>query len=459
MLNSKSMRNKIIVCALILALLSCNKKLDVNPQNSLTPTQIKDENDVIALVFGGYSTLQNANAFGEKYNTFTELLVSDNDINWAGTFSEYEDIFRKAQVASNIYIYDVWANSYHTINIANIVLNKLDLVSEDNKEVVEGEAKFMRGVVYFYLVNLFAQPYSAGNVSAEPGVPLILQPVEGYDPKRDLLPRASVEAIYDQVVSDLQAAAEKLPEDASDFRASKYTALAFLSRVYLSQLKYPEAAAAANEVIESEKYALSEPFDKAFNNSVSSSEDIFAIQQTSQSNSGTSNFGMITFYAGYPLGRGEIQITEDHLQKYDEDDARGQFFNIGESISGSVGSLTSKYRDLYKAIPVIRLAEMYLTRAEANFRSIEPQVGPNTPLDDVNIIRERAGTTPLGAVTADDIVMERFRELAFEGERFFTVKRLMLTVDGHAFDDPKMIFPIPQREIDLKNSLPQNDSY
>ncbi|MEO7768695.1 MAG: hypothetical protein ABIS01_14795, partial [Ferruginibacter sp.] len=110
------MKFKIIALLLIsIALMpSCNKKLDVAPQNTLTPSQIVSADDVKAVLFGGYSTLQNANAFGEKYNTFTELLISDNDIEWAGTFSDYDDIANKAQTRESAVIYQVWANSYHT---------------------------------------------------------------------------------------------------------------------------------------------------------------------------------------------------------------------------------------------------------------------------------------------------------------------------------------------------------
>ncbi|MEJ7586619.1 MAG: hypothetical protein WKI04_03545 [Ferruginibacter sp.] len=72
----------------------------------------------------------------------------------------------------------------------------------------------------------------------------------------------------------------------------------------------------------------------------------------------------------------------------------------------------------------------------------------------------RAGLQPLVAIaSATTIVQECFVELAFEGERFYTVKRLKLTGDGIAYDDPKLIFPIPQREIDLGNALPQNEGY
>jgi hypothetical protein len=357
-------------------------------------------------------------------------------------------------------IYQVWANSYHSINAVNIVLNKIDVLTGDEKTQIEGEAKFLRALAYYYLVNLYATPYSAGNVATSPGVPLILEPVTGYIPDRDKLPRASVEAVYTQIVNDLKDGAAKMPLSNPNFRANKYAALALLSRVYLSQARYPEAATAANDVIESGEFTLVSTFDKAFNNASNSTEDIFAIQQSSQSNSGTSNFGMTTFYSGDPIGRGEIQITNAHIAKYAAGDTRKTFFYAGSSISGQNGNMTAKWRDLYRAIPVIRLAEMYLTRAEANYRKGGAPTGPNSPLDDVNEIRNRANLADLGSIAnADVIVRERYFELAFEGERFFTVKRLKITTGGLSYDDPKKILPIPQRELDLGNALPQNTGY
>ena len=440
--------------------IGCNKKLDVPPQNSVTPDQIKTADDVKAVLFGGYSTWQNANAFGEKYNTVGELLVNNGDIDWEGTFETYGDLANNSQVTTAGEIYQVWANSYHTINATNLVLSKLDILLGDEKAEIEGEAKMMRAVTYFELVNLFAQPYSAGNTASNPGVPLITTAVSGYDPSRDKLPRATVEAVYTQILSDLNDAVAKMPESSDAFRATKFSALGFLSRVYLAQAKYAEAAAAANEVIESGEFSLTSTFDKAFNNASNSSEDVFAIQQTSQSNTGTSNFGLTTFYSSYPVGRGEIQISAAHLAKYSAGDDRGAFFSDGESISGSPGSLTDKYRDLYKAIPIVRLAEMYLTRAEANFRKGGAPVGPNTPLQDVNEIRSRAGLAGLGSIPdANTIVTERYKELAFEGDRFFTVKRLKISVNGHPYDFPRLVLPIPQREVDLGTALPQNSGY
>src|SRR4051794_4621828 len=112
--------NKLIQYLLFTALVfaGCNKKLDVPPQNTVTPDQIRTADDVKAVLFGAYSTFQNANAFGEKYNTFSELLINNGDIEWAGTFETYGDLVQDAQVATAPEIYQVWANSYHSIAAA-----------------------------------------------------------------------------------------------------------------------------------------------------------------------------------------------------------------------------------------------------------------------------------------------------------------------------------------------------
>lgn len=444
---------------LIFIAIGCNKKLDISPQNSLTPDQITTAEDVTALVFGAYSTLQNANAYGEMYNTIPELLFNEGDILWAGTFAQYRDLENKEQTAANGIVYQSWANSYQTILAVNLAIKNINLLEEDDKPSIEGESRFIRGLVYLQLVNMFAKPYSFGNTASNPGVPLILEPIAGYDPQRDKRPRASVEEVYTQIISDLTFAEANLPLEADDYRASKGAAQAVLARVYLAQEKYAEAAAAANEVIESGVYELTPSYDAAFNNVASSTEDVFAIQQTSQSNSGTSNFGMIAFYSTYPVGRGEIQVTEEYLERFEATDERGQFAYEGESISGSPGFLTTKWSEPYRAIPVIRLAEMYLTRAEANLRSGVAQVGPNSPVQDVNVVRARAGASPYAVLTAEDVVNERFLELAFEGDRFLTMKRLKMDVGSIPYDDPILILPIPQRETDLGNALPQNEGY
>jgi starch-binding outer membrane protein, SusD/RagB family len=104
-----------------------------------------------------------------------------------------------------------------------------------------------------------------------------------------------------------------------------------------------------------------------------------------------------------------------------------------------------------------RLAEMYLTRAEANFR-LGTAVGA-TPEDDVNLIRERVNLDPIVGITLDQILLERHLELAFEGHLLHDLKRTQSDIGGVPFNDPSLIYPIPQRERIINPDLQQNAGY
>jgi len=460
------MKRTIFYIAIITALIttSCDKKLDVLPQNSITPEQIQTPEDVKAVLAGAYKLYQSPSAFGEQFLLIPDLLASKNQVDWVGTFTEYRQYQNKDQLRDNQIAEDIWDSTYRIILDANTVLDKISLITdEDEKTTIIGEAEFMRGVAYFELINLYAQPYSAGNVTANPGVPLILSPVYEYDSTKDKPTRATVDDVYKQVLSDLTDAVAKLPEDNGATRANKYVAKAFLARVNMNMANYENAAAMANDIISSGLYSFASPYDKAFNNDGYSPEDIFAIAQTNQSNAGISNNGLTTFYSPQPpdgVGRGDAQVDPGYSSVFDDsNDVRGSFFTYGVSIGGSEGDYPNKWLQLYKYIPVVRLAEMYLTRGEANLRKGGTPVGDAAPAEDINIVRERSNASPLSGVTGDDFVAERFRELGFEGDRLWTLKRLKLDVDDRPFNDEKLVLPIPQRETDVNSNLTQNPGY
>ncbi len=457
---------KYILSAFVfVACFACNKKLDVQPQNNATEIQTGD--DVKAVLFGGYSLMQNASAFGEQYIFIPDLLANTDQVDFVGTFTDYKDLANKKQTKETAIAATIWENSYALIENMNIVLDKIDLVDESERDGIAAEAKFMRGVAYFELVNFFAKPYSAGNTSANDGVPLVLEPTYLYDSTKNKPSRASVEAVYQQVLSDLTDAANGLPEFADNARATTYTADAFLARVYLNMGDYTNAATMANAVIESGNFSLTSTFNQAFNNPSNSTEDIFGIQQTAQSNAGTTNGGIVTFYKpAYDAegnnagGRGDAQVDPNYFNYFDDpDDFRGNYFSVGYSISGIGGIYTQKWTTFYRVIPVVRLAEMYLTRGEANYRKGGSPVGNATPEEDLNIVRERANAKDLRDVTGQDFVDERFRELAFEGDRLWTLKRLKLKVGKYTYDAPELVLPVPQREIDVNSNLTQNEGY
>jgi hypothetical protein len=101
---------------------------------------------------------------------------------------------------------------------------------------------------------------------------------------------------------------------------------------------------------------------------------------------------------------------------------------------------------------------MYLIRAEANFR-LGNLVGPESPTEDVNRIRRRAGASEKLLVTLEDILLEDRLEFAFEGHRIHDIKRTKATTGTFAYNDPKLVYPIPDREIKANSLLVQNATY
>jgi hypothetical protein len=151
---------------------------------------------------------------------------------------------------------------------------------------------------------------------------------------------------------------------------------------------------------------------------------------------------------------GDIEILDGHLNLYSANDQRLSLFFIGND-----AERTGKWNNQFGVVNLIRLAEMYLIRAECNQR-LGTTVG-DTPLADYNVIHTRAGLDPATSVTLNDILYERRLELAFEGFKIHDMRRLHEDVGLHSYDDPKLIFPIPAREIQANPGLKdeQNTGY
>ena len=138
----------------------------------------------------------------------------------------------------------------------------------------------------------------------------------------------------------------------------------------------------------------------------------------------------------------------------DLNDARYSF-NYVSSDNG--GTLTSKFTNQYGNVPVLRMAEMHLIRAESNFR-LSSSKGM-IPLSEINTLRARSNAKPLSDLSIDIIFNERQLELAFEGHLIHDHKRLDKNVGSLQSDDPKLLLPIPQSEMDSNSEMVQNPGY
>jgi hypothetical protein len=452
---------KIYILILTVVLGACAGELDLKPQQSLDESvAMSNDSNIKKALLGAYDGLSGYNAnlaapqFGSLWGgdtfLYSELLASDGEISWVGTFNQPREVFGKKMLTNNSYIRNNWTGGYYTINICNNIIESIANVLPADQNRVRGEALFIRAAVYFELVRFFGLPYSAGNTTTNLGVPIVLTPTKAITGE-SLVARATVEEVYQQVISDLTTAESLLPEE-NDVFASKGAAAAILSRVYLGMADYANARDAANRVLESGVYSLTEDYDLAFNNSENSTEDIFAVQVNAQD--GNNNMQLYWSVPDFGGRDGDVVINDKHLDLYENGDTRLDLFYEG---NGAIRS--GKWKMQFTVLPVVRLAEMYLTRAEANFR-LGTVVG-DLPLNDINLIRDRVELPELtpAQLTLDAILMERKLELAHEGSAIHDLKRLKGEADGFAYDANAMVFPIPIREINANINLRQNFGY
>ncbi|MEX0856592.1 MAG: RagB/SusD family nutrient uptake outer membrane protein [Balneolaceae bacterium] len=431
----------------------CDSLLDTEPKQSIDSEQVlTNPENVKSVLIGAYDAIGDSDLFGGWYLMTSDFLAANNEFSFTGTFFPPRQIWLKQQEYDNTQLTDTWNDSYNAINITNSVISALDLLEGSEKDRVEGEAKFIRGVVYFELVKLFAHTYETGQTNSQPGVPLVLTPTTTIDEESNVS-RATVEQVYTQIIGDLTDAKDLL-DDINPIRsyyANSMVASAVLSRVYLQQGEYEAARDEASRVIESGNYGLEGTYAEAFNNTENSGEDVFSMQNSSQDGVNS----MFTFYSAD--SRGDVDIEQAHLDEYEALDDRLNLF-YSDPADGAIRS--GKWNDGTNGnVNIIRLAEMYLTRAEGNFRLGE-DVG-DTPLNDINEIRDRVNLPLLLEIELDldAILNERKLELMFEGNLLHDIKRTQRSVGARAYDDDKLVLPIPRRELDSNPNICQNPSY
>jgi len=441
----------------VLFFTACTKKLEqTDPNNLPTDKALSTDANVKKVLAGGYDAMSSGNLYGGNVQLFADLLGANAEILWVGTFNTYREIFNKNMLTTNPNVTGVWVSGYNAINIANNVLTALTVVNAADQNRVKGEALAIRGVMHFEMLRLFAKDFRDGSPATNPGIPIMLLPTPTTE-QITYPARSTVDQVYTQIITDL-VEAENLVPAKNGVYFNKATVAGMLSRVYLQMGRYADARDAANRGIASATangFGLLSDFFSIFNSGVNTPEDLFAMQVSDQD--GANNLHLFYSIPEFGARDGDIEILDDHLNLYELDDQRFIFY------LGLGAPRTAKHFDIYKNVKVMRLAELYLTRGEANFR-LGTSVGA-TALADINRIRTRAGMTALAALTLDQIYLERHLELAFEGFFIHDIRRFgktvdgKTTVDGKAINDPRIVFPVPQREINVNKNLVQNQGY
>lgn len=476
------MKKVIILIVLAISVSSCQKELQEVPKDFISKANFyKNEADAEAAITGTYSSL--ADNYGITYWLF---LVNHADYeNGRGSQAPISDFSQILDVANIGRASAIWSSFYQTINRANSVLDNVGNINMDEsvKTKILAEAHFLRALAYFDLVRGFG--------------PVPIKTKESVDISEVASPRKPVDSVYDLIIEDGLAAEAGLPESVGDAtgRASKWAAKMLLAEVYLTREKWAEAAKEAEDVINSGPYALikvqeSNDFYKIFA-TVTSSEDIFSIHHSDSRQSSLPNYLHRPNTPPYNNSSGGVYAwlpnMSSFLATWDSKDLRRDF-NLYTKYIGPNGdsvSLPSATPILFKkftndpsglaiySAPIYRFTEAFLIYAEA--ASMANGSPTALALERLNMIRRRAYGYDPGVPSPvdyaagmsindfrDAVLMERAKSFIVEGKRWWdlkrtgTVKEAMAAV-GRTVIDARLLWPVPQEEIDNNPAISQED--
>ena len=497
---------------------SCEKQLEISPRQSIdASTALSSRDAVEASITAIYARLKNARQYGRDLISHPEAL-SDNGFatNKSGRLlPEAQNNFGAHFTGT------IWTNSYAAINQINLTLETIPTltltpaVSAVEKDRWEGQLYFLRALYYFDLVRVYG--YIPGAVVAaqdKGGVPVTTTGISTVEAALAFKPsRGTIDDVYTQIASDLEKAdARLLNPGLGPNLANKAAAQALLARINLYRKNYTEAKKWADLAIGLVASRLSTTANHVSQwRGDTHTETLFQVRFASSAENIGVNESLQTSFTtlvtpGNPLslgGFGDLVPTLTLLTDLGitlqggmttgnfavnavvasrSTDVRNLLYEPGSTGRGPAKVECTKY--LGKSgfinldnVPVIRVAELYLIRAEAQAAAGSSVLNLANALADLKTIKTRRYTDYTGSAQEatdnaatqaqlfEEILRQRRIELAFEGHRFFDLKRLGrdLVKAPHynpvAFTDIRILPAIPQADVDGNPNLKQNTGY
>jgi starch-binding outer membrane protein, SusD/RagB family len=519
---------KFLLLILFITLVSCEEFLKEEPLGlNTSASSFKTESDAWAALNAVYDVTKDMGIRASQSSNSTwlfSMLQCCDDMHYRAKNTQVREITNFSYTPSNILLLTVWYYMYNGIARANNVLENVDRVDMNAVRLnqIKGEARFLRGMFYFYLVRIFGD------------VPLI----DYYMGKPDMLSRSTAEKVYEIIISDFKFAYENLPSTTTELgRATSGAAAAFLAKVYLTRKEWSDASFYADKVIQSGVYSLVPNIRDYFddNKKEQNTEAIFEAQAAHQIGyQGTlfrymnhSHIPENSAVPGYVITGSPMQMfmaSWDLFFSYDdEDDRKNKLIHViawkrAEYPPIPLDSIeypwtykyttTSPPSEIYAPnFPLMRYSDVLLMHAEA----LNEQNKTSDAYPWINLVRRRAFGYPVDAPCPHDlpaglsksdfreaVYKERRLEFAAEGQRWFDLVRtgrLISTLNAFSlrleqeFNDPAlsvmsrlepgtalfvrnsqrhiinpvsekhMLYPLPQLEIDGNLLLVQNPGY
>lgn len=395
----------LVCCNFVAALVSCDNFLDITPTGKVIASTGEEYRAMLTYEYKYFPKDRHMTTVRTDELKFSGQTASSD-------LDAYLDLWLwKDENPSPTTSYFSWRSYYHAIYIANYIIEHQGEISDASAATISqlvGEAYMMRAYCHFLLVNLYAEPYTHCSPATTRGVPMMMEADVNAIPAS-----SSVEAVYQQVLSDIGEAAQRLNvaqwDEGENYRFNTVSAQALLARTYLYMGRWQEALTAAQAVIAA--HGTLEDLNASSSllpDSYQSAENIVALEQFSSNLSTVIN-----------------QPSRDFINIYRTGDQRKSKYFKRE---------TSTTYSLLKTdgFCTFRSAEAYLTAAEAacQLNNLTSAVNDYlTPLwqKRLNATALADEQTLVSTMTKDELLQEiydeRARELAFEGHRWYDLRR------------------------------------
>lgn len=403
------MKTRILLITLLglLTLTSCDDFLDITPTGKVI-AQTGEE-------FRALLTYEYHNFAKDRYMTTLRTDEIQMDVTKTSSTDKdaYLDLWRwQDDTPAPTTSYFSWRTYYHTLYIANYVIEHQSEITEATSAEVNqlvGEAYMLRAYCHFLLVNLYAEPYTHCVPETTRGIPMQLEA-----DVTAVLGCSSVKAVYEQVLSDLDKAEQYLQvetwELGKNYRFNKPSAQALRARTYLYMGDWKNALTAVTTLLETYNKLENMNSSKILPNSYKSVESIVSLESFSSNLYTAINTPSFDFINTYRTG----------------DQRKSKFY---KKVTSSSYTLQKGGGDEF--VSSFRTAELYLTAAEAAARlgDTDAAISHLTPLleNRLNKSALATATTLIGEMSEEELIQEildeRARELAFEGHRWYDLRR------------------------------------
>lgn len=422
------MKKIILLLALALSLVSCDKFLNQYPHNAVSSDNLTEE-DAALLMVGVYNIAQ----YKPTFNGWAMFDIIGGDLIRPGATSTNTPalVVQGAIAPDNSMVASPWNGYYAGLYQINNFINSVEKIPDSaKKDEMLGVGHFFRGLYYYNLVTRWRS------------VPIVTEPITGDVGQTD------EDQCWKFVEDEFKLAAQMAPDFSTKNYVSKDAAKALLARTYLAMGKKAEAAALAEELITCGRFALA-PFTDIFRG-VANREEIFTFANLLEE--GSYNIGSYYYTKESPVGGSYTFCpTQEAMDMFQHIDKRR---TVSVDIQGS-NNVLNKYCQGdagHDPIYITRLAEMYLISAECK--------GLALGIDRLNELRRFRGLPAVApaneAAFLDAVLNERRLELFGEGFRWFDLVRTGKYEQVVGVDTKFTVFPIPSRELTLNKELKQH---